>query len=193
MGKIIHSRKLREFFSSTPVFTARDIKIAVGGGYSRLLLHNLTGSGEIKRLVRGYYTVLDDPIVSVFCFRPAYLGLYTALSMHNLWEQETNINIITSRNVRTGMRNVLESNVNIYKMDNDWMFGFDMLRYGDIYLPVSSVEKTLLDFFYFGKDMDRAMLKTIKSHIDMDKLSAYSSRLDRSTKEKVEKFLRTRF
>ncbi len=189
MGKIIHSRKLREFFSSTPVFTARDVKIAVGGGYSRLLLHNLTRSGEIKRLVRGYYTVLDDPIVSVFCFRPAYLGLYTALSMHNLWEQETNINIITSRNVRVGTRIILGTNVNVYRSDNERMFGFDMLEYGDIYLPVSDVEKTLLDLLYFGMELDRATLKTARLHVDKKKLLSYSSHFDSSIWDKAKKLL----
>ncbi len=185
MGKIVHIKELREFFSSTPVFSTRDVETVAGSGYSRLMLHNLTKRGEIKRLVRGYYTKLDDPMISVFCFRPAYLGLYTALSLHNLWEQETNVNIITSRNVRIGMRKILESNVNIRRINSRYMFGFDLIKYENIYLPVSDVEKTILDFKYFGLKLDRDILKNAAERIDKKKLAAYSAKFDKDTAETV--------
>lgn len=190
MGKVIYLNKLREFFSNTPVFTSRDVRTAVGAGsYGRLMLHNLVKKGEIQRLVRGYYTKLDDPIVSVFCFRPAYLGLHTALSIHKLWGQETNITIITAKKVRVGVRTVLGSNVNIHRVDSRYLFGFDLLKYENVSLPVSDIEKTLLDFLYFGIKLDKEAVKGISERIDHRKLRTYASRFPREIAEKASKFL----
>ena len=131
---------------------------------------------EIKRLVRGYYTKLDDPMVSVFCFRPSYLGLYTALSLHNLWEQETNVTIITSKKARTGVRTVLGSNVNVYRTDNRYMFGYEMSDYDGLFLPVSDIEKTFLDFLYFSRELDEKVLERMKRRMDVKKLNEYASK-----------------
>ncbi len=185
MGKIVYIEKLREFFPNTPVFSARDIKTVVGSGYSRLMLHNLVKRGEIRRLIRGYYTKLDDPMVSVFCFRPAYLGLYTALSLHNLWEQETNVNIVTSRNVRIGIRSILGNNVNIHRINGKYLFGYSLMKYENFYIPISDIEKTLLDFVHLDLKLDKEVLKIIVERSDKAKLEDYAKRFDKITQEKA--------
>jgi predicted transcriptional regulator of viral defense system len=174
MGKIKHLPKIKEFLKKTPVFSARDIELLVKDKrYCHLLLHNLFQKKEIFRLQKGCYSVFSDPIFAVFCFKPAYLGLQEALSLHNLWEQETNPVILTLKKVREGVREILGSNVVIYRLPPSYFFGFELLKYDNSFLPVSDLEKTLIDFFYFKQPLAKETLSKIKRKIDKAKLDSY--------------------
>ena len=87
------------------------------------------------------------------------------------------------------MREILGSNVNIRSVDSRYLFGSDLLKYGDLSLPVSDVEKTLLDFLYFGIKLDKEAIKGISERIDHRKLRIYASRFPREIAEKASKFL----
>lgn len=174
MGKIVHLNKLRGLLNSTPVFRAKDAEVVVKNkGYSYLLLHNLAKRGEIKRITKGWYSFQDDPIVSVFCFKPAYIGLQEALSLHGLWEQETNVVIVTTRKVRTGVREILDSNVILRRIEQRYFFGFDYLKYENFFIPVSDIEKTLIDLIYFKEIIGKDVLREIKKRANKEKLKEY--------------------
>lgn len=177
MPKVKFIPKIRDYIKKVPVFSAKDIeRLVKNKNYAHLILHKLEKSQEIFRIKKGYYSVFNDPIFSVFCFKPSYLGLYEALSLYNLWEQETNVVIITSRKVRTGIRKIFGSNVIIKKINPKLMFGFDYFKYDNFYLPVSDFEKTLLDFFYFGEYLPKDVLKKLKNKINNKKLKNYLKR-----------------
>jgi predicted transcriptional regulator of viral defense system len=188
MGKIIHINKIREFIKSVPVFRVRDIELLVGNrNYAHLILHKLTKRGEIKRVIKGWYSLYDDPIVSVFCFKPAYVGLQEALSLHNLWEQETNVVIITTKKVRVGIREILGNNVILRTIEPKYFFGFDSIRYENFFVPVSDIEKTLIDFVYFKESLARETLREIIKRIDKQKLIEYLKKYPSKFKQKVRK------
>jgi predicted transcriptional regulator of viral defense system len=174
VGKIKYLSEIMEFFKKTPVVSTRDIKLYLKHkGYSYLLLSNLVKQGKIKRITKGFFTIHDDPITSVFCFRPAYLGLQEALSIHNLWEQETNVVIVTTKKVRIGIHKLLGSNVLVHRINPKYFFGFTLLKYGDFFVPVSDVEKTLLDFIYFKQPLSKNTISEIKKNLDVNKLKNY--------------------
>jgi predicted transcriptional regulator of viral defense system len=186
MGRIIHIEKIRKFVKETPVFRAKDVELIVGNReYSYLLIHNLCKRGEIKRITKSWYTSYDDPIVSVFAFRPSYLGLQEALSLRNIWEQETNVVIVSASKVRSGIREIMESRVIIHRIDPEYFFGFDFIRYNDLYLPVSDVEKTLIDLVYFNELPGEDVLQRLIKESNIVKLRNYLS--------KYPKPFRTRF
>jgi predicted transcriptional regulator of viral defense system len=188
MGKIIHINKIREFIKSVPVFRVRDIELLVGNrNYAHLILHKLTKKGEIKRVVKGWYSLYDDPIVSVFCFKPAYVGLQEALSLHNLWEQETNVVIITTKKVRVGIREILGNNVILRTIEPKYFFGFDLIKYENFFVPVSDIEKTLIDFVYFKESLARETLREIIKRIDKQKLIEYLKKYPSKFRQKVRK------
>jgi len=188
MGKIVHLSKIREFLKSTPIFRAKDIELIVKNrGYSSLILHKLAKRGEIKRVVKGWYSLHEDPVVSVFCFRPAYIGLQEALSLHEIWEQETNVVIVTARKVRAGIRNILNSNVILHRINQKYFFGFDLLKYGDFFIPVSDVEKTLIDLVYFNEIPGKDVLREIKKNVNKRKLGAYLARYPPKFRKKVQR------
>ncbi|HVC27797.1 MAG TPA: type IV toxin-antitoxin system AbiEi family antitoxin domain-containing protein [Nitrososphaerales archaeon] len=175
MGKKIHIDEVRRFARSTPVFTARDVEALVKDrGYALLMLHNMAKSGELRRVARGFYTVHDDPVVSVFALRPAYLGLQDALSVRELWEQETNVVVVTAGKAKPGVRTVMGGRVVVHRIDTRYLFGFDYVRYdGGFYVPVSDLEKTLIDLVYFGESPGRAVLRELAKGADRKALADY--------------------
>ncbi|MFW6174043.1 MAG: type IV toxin-antitoxin system AbiEi family antitoxin domain-containing protein, partial [Elusimicrobiota bacterium] len=154
MGKI--KKKVKKVLKDSPVFTNRDVNMVTEDrSYTDLFLHNLVKNGEAYRLTKGCYSWAEDPFLSVFCFRPAYLGLEFALSFYGIWDQETNPAIITSKKVRAGRREVLGTNINLYRIKRDYFFGIDYLKHDEFYLPVSDIEKTVLDLIYFNTVPDK--------------------------------------
>ena len=97
--------------------------------YTKQIVRNLIKKGKIQKIGKGIYTSLNESSLAVFSFSSAYLGLQDALSFHNLWEQETIPVIITSNNVRKGIRKIMGSNVLVRRINNKYMFGFDYYKY----------------------------------------------------------------
>lgn len=167
-------KDVRIFFKKTPVVNSKDIALIVKNkNYAYLLVSNLIKKGEIKRITKGFYTIYEDPVLVVFCFRPAYIGLQEALSIHNLWEQETNTVVVTTKKLRVGVREIFGSNVLLRRINPKYFFGYELIKYGNFYIPVSDVEKTLIDMIHFNEILNKETLKEIKKRINMKKLSEY--------------------
>jgi len=194
MGKEKYIKDALDFFGKTPVASTRDIelivnKVGIKKSYLHLFIHNLVKSGKIKRITKGFYTIHDDPTVAVFCFRPAYIGLQDSLSIHNLWEQESNAVIITGRKVRNGIRNILGSSVVLKRIKRRYIFGYELVQYDNFYIPVSDVEKTLIDFVYFKEPLDKEVLNAIKKRIRIEKIKGYLKFYPNRIKKTVLKLL----
>ena len=103
-------------------------------------------------------------------FTPSYLGLQSALSAYNLWEQETIPVILTSKKVKTGLRKILGGNVLIRKVKEKFMFGLEYLQEGDFYLPFSNLEKTFIDMIVFKQIISKEVLIRFREKIEEKKL-----------------------
>jgi predicted transcriptional regulator of viral defense system len=190
MGKIKYSDKIQEFIQKTPALRARDVEIIIKNKrYAHIFLHNLRKKGGIKRITKGWYSMSDDPVVSVFCFKPSYIGLQDALSIHNLWEQETNTVIVTTRKVRVGARKIMDNNVILHRIAGKYFFGFDYMKYDNFFIPVSDVEKTLIDLVYFNEIPDKKVLQEIRKKMDGTRLKKYLSRYPPKFKGKIAKLV----
>lgn len=172
-----HIKKVREFFRKTPIVDIKSVKMMVGrSDYAYLIVNHMLKRGEIKRITKGYYSIHDDPVLTAYCFKPCYIGLEEAMSFHGVWEQETNVVLITTKNVRRGIRKVFGANVLIRNILPKYFFGFDYFKYGDFTVPISDIEKTFIDIIYFrrgGKGLDNKMLKEFRKRIDSRKLNSY--------------------
>ena len=186
---------IREHFGQALVFTIRDLKIFISNqgasdNYANLLIHNLMEKNEIHRITRGVYTFQDDAIVSGFAFSPFYYGLQNALSIRNIWEQETNPVVITPRKVRTGLRTIMDTNVLVRKIQRKMFFGFDLIKHYDYWIPVSDVEKTLIDFVYFKEPISEESLGEMKKRIRKDVLEKYLNKCPKQTRKLVAKYVK---
>lgn len=167
---------MRGFFRESPVVSIHSLKSFIkkkNKQYIYLAISNLLKKGEIKQLTKGFYTIHEETSLIVFCFKPSYLGLQDALSIHNLWEQETNPVVITTRKVRQGLRKVLGNNFMLHRISPKYFFGFEYKQYGDFYVPVSDIEKTLIDLAYYRQYIDPVTLREFRKRIDKKKIKEY--------------------
>jgi len=190
MGKVKYMRDVEEFFKKSPVVDYGSIERMIRDrkkvkGYVKQLVRNLMLNGKVKRLTKGYYTIHEETPLIVFCFKPSYLGLQDAMSLHGIWEQETVPIVLTTRKVRTGIRKVMGMNVLIRRIDSKYFFGFDYYKSGDFYFPYSDIEKTLIDMVYFRGHMDKEVVREFKKKIDRKKLNGYLKVYPKKFREKV--------
>lgn len=190
MGKQKYLKEIKHIFRKSPVVDTGSITRLVKSKklvkqYNKQLIRNLVLKGDIKRLVKGWYTQYNDPSLAVFCFSPAYLGLQDALSFHDLWEQETIPVIITPRKIRTGIRKILGMNTLIRRINKDYFFGFEYHKHNNFYLPYSDVEKTFIDMIYFKERLDKEVLKNLKKKINRKKIKSYLRSYPKKTRQKV--------
>lgn len=191
MGKIKYIQEVREFFKKSPVVSISSLKKFIkkkDKRYVHLLINNLIKKQEIKKITKGFYTTHEDPSLLVFCFKPAYLGLQDALSIHNLWEQETVPVIITVKKIRRGARKVFGNNVLLRKLDKKYFFGIEYIKQGDFYFPCSDIEKTFIDMLYFRQNLDKETLKEIKQRINKKKLEKYLRNYPGRFRKKADSF-----
>lgn len=176
-----YSGLLAETFSGQPSFSIGDAKRllpGISGGYLDVLLHNLAKMGKIHRISRGFYSFHDDLQVVGFAFRPFYYGLQDAMSLLDIWEQETNPVVITPRKVVSGLRHFEGSNYVVHRIGRKMFFGHELMKYGEMWIPVSDAEKTFIDMVYFGQNIPKDMLTTFKRRIDKEKFSSYLAKCD---------------
>lgn len=193
MGKQIHLNKIQDLFDKSLVLDFKSIERVVGktkkSSYAKLLISNLIKSGKIFKIGKGFYTKHSESSLAVFAFKPAYLGLQSALSFHGIWEQETIPVILTTKKVRRGIRKVMDSNVLIRNIDKKHFFGFDLQKEGNFYLPYSDLEKTFIDMVVFNQAMSEEVIAKIKKRIDKKKLNSYLIKYKKPIKFRVLKKL----
>ena len=194
MGKIKYLKDFRDHFKARSYFSVRDAELflrAYGAdkNYVRLMLHQMEKRGEIKRLKRGYYSFSDNLDTVGFIFEPFYYGLQEALSMHGLWGQQTNPVIITTRKVRTGLRSILGKNVLVRHINKKMFFGYEFKIVGNAFLPVSEIEKTLIDFAYFKLAMPDYALRELLKKLNKEKLDRYLTKVNNPLKDRVIRLL----
>jgi predicted transcriptional regulator of viral defense system len=179
------TKRVRAYFKKTPVVDVKSVSMLTGGkNYAYVILNHLARKGEIYRITRGCYTMHQEPSLMVHCLKPAYLGLQDAMSFHNLWEQETVPVIITTRKVRCGVRSVFGANVMVRRIAPKHFFGYDYYEYNGFLLPISDVEKTFIDMFYFDA-MKKDEIKAFRDRIERKKLADYLKRYDARFRKKV--------
>lgn len=192
MGKRKHIDTILKLFTQSPVVDYGSIERIITdknkkATYAKLLISNLIKQGKIQRLAKGYYTTHNEISLAVYCFKPAYLGLQSALSMHGLWEQETIPIIMTTTKTRVGVRRVLGANVAIRRLDNKHFFGYAAEQDGTFYLPYSDIEKTFIDLITFKQAITSETLQNFKKRIDPQKLQQYLQQYSQKTRKEIMK------
>jgi predicted transcriptional regulator of viral defense system len=157
--------------------------------YAKKIVRNLIKQGKIYNISKGLYSSNPESSLVVFAFSPAYLGLQDALSFHDLWEQETVPVVVTTRNVRKGIRKVMGVNFLVKRISKKYFFGFDYYPYEledrTIYLPYSDIEKTFIDLVHFRQYIDKETIKEFKKRIDKKKFNSYLKAYPKMTRKRV--------
>src|SRR3989338_3889467 len=175
MGKTKYASDIKVLFKKSPLVSYSSLERIVQHkkkikGYTKLIVYHLLKKGAIKRITKGHYTNTDDITLAVLCFQPAYFGLQDALSFHGIWEQETIPIIITTKNVRTGIRSCMDSNILLRKIDKKYFFGITYQHHDNVAIPYSDIEKTFIDMIFFKENMSKEVLANFKEKINKNKL-----------------------
>jgi hypothetical protein len=187
-------KEFRSYFKSKPAFTAREAKLFFlnrkdSSDYYKLVIHNMLSRKEIFRITKGTYTFQGEAQMVGFGFVPFYYGLEDALSLRNLWEQETNSVVITPRKVRAGMRKFEGRNFVVRRIDRKMFFGYTFVAYGDFYIPVSDIEKTFIDFVYYKINLPSELMFTILSKSSKRIMRQYLGEIPEWLSKQVNKIL----
>ncbi len=173
-----------EHFSNYPVFTSRDLRLYFTGkgakrhNLARIVSH-MKGSGKLYTLRKGVYTFKKDDAVSGFSYAPFYYGLLFALTILELWTQNSRPDIITVRKVRTSKAYLFGDRRDVafvHHVPAKYFFGFNIVKYGASKVPVSDPEKTLIDLFYYKVKLP---------------IQNYSGLLRATNKAKLQKYLKS--
>lgn len=172
------SKQFTEEFSKKPAFGIDEVKTFIrrrnaSEGYYKLLIQNMLKSGRLYKITRGAYTFYDEAQYVGFAFTPFYYGLEDALSLRGLWEQETNPVIITPRKVRNGIRQFDSRNYLVRRIKRTMFFGYSLLKYEQFYIPVSNIEKTLIDLVYFDIRVPDEIISTLIGKLDLETFNSY--------------------
>jgi len=182
--------ELMEKLKRLPVFTLNDLAKLTGHKPAtvRILASRLSKRNLIKRIEKGKYTILDEPLViTAYMTRPSYIGLYSALRFHNMTTQAvSNIDVMIPKSRKEA--NVLGKRVMFTKTRQFW--GFEKYKFGGYDVPVSDPEKTIVDCILSEKVRPDSVLEALKS-IDVDeaKLLSYVRKCDNSALGKRVGFL----
>ncbi|WMT50784.1 MAG: hypothetical protein RE471_07340 [Ferroplasma sp.] len=182
-------------FQGKYIFSANDVKRFLSfrkanRGYYKIFLYKLIKEKKIHKIRFGYYSFYDDIVLTGFSYYPFYYGLENALSILKFWEQETNPIIITPLHVRTGLMQFNGRNYIVRKISREMFFGYTYVKYYDFFIPVSDIEKTLIDLIYYNEKIPIELFNELKKSANKKLLKTYIYRItENRIKSKILKYL----
>ncbi len=190
-------KEITKHFADYPVFTYRDVALFLNG--KAKVVHNLPrlmsymkSNGMLYSVEKGVYTFNNDIMIAGFAYSPFYYGLLSALTIRDLWTQNSRPEIMTPRKVRKSMVHAFGKEkdiVFVHHVPVKYFFGFDIVDYGKLKVPVSDPEKTLIDLFYYKVKLAIQDYSAVLKAIDMKKLERYLKEYDGHTISIVSKFV----
>ncbi len=190
--------EIKNHFSDYPVFTYRDLILHFSG--KRIKPSNLTrilsymkSNGSLYALKKGVYTFKKNDMVSGFAYAPFYYGLLSALTLRELWTQNSRPEIITIKKVRSNRTPIFGDSkdvIFVHHIPTRYFFGFDIINYGALKLPVSDPEKTLIDLFYYKVRLSLQNYDKLLRFIEIKKVHKYLKAYDKHTSSSVLNFVK---
>ena len=193
------SSEIIESFKNFKTFTFSDVRMVLRNKHNKI--SDKTIQVTLSRMVRGekLYTVKKgifsleqrDEFVG-FAFTPFYYGGLTALMITDLIDDQVKMEIMTTHKIKKSFIDVYKgkSHVEVHHLPKKYYFGFTEMRYGDIIVPVSDPEKTLIDLFYYNKRLFKRNYAELIKHVNMKTLEKYLNCYDKRIKKRIYKFIK---
>jgi hypothetical protein len=191
-------KEITDHFSTYPVFTYRDLVLYLGSkepkpkNLARIVSY-MKSNGKLYALKKGVYTFRKDVMVSGFAYSPFYYGMLSALTIRELWTQSSRPDIITIKKVRATNTHIFGSRKEtafVHHIPAKYFFGFDIISYGGLRMPVSDPEKTLVDMFYYKVRLPIQNYDGLLRAISKTKIRKYLKTYDRHTATVVLNFIK---
>jgi len=191
-------KEIATHFANYPVFTYRDVKLYIEGNRRSVknlprLISYMKSTGVISSIRKGAYTFNKDIMVAGFAYSPFYYGLLSALTIRELWTQNSKPEIMTLRKVRNSKSYVFEEKNNIVFLHHvpvKYFFGFDTVNYGKLKVPVSNPEKTLIDLFHYKVKLPIQNYSGLLRAVNKKRLDEYLKMYNKRIAETVLNFVK---
>ena len=183
-------------FRNFRTFTFNDVRIALTDRHEKIsdktiqvTLSRMVKEGRAHAVMKGVFSLEKKDEVVGFAFTPFYYGGLAALMIRDIIDDQVKMEIMTTRRVRKSFLDVYDgsSKVVVHHIPRSYYFGFEDLKYGNITVPVSNPEKTLIDLFYYKEKLSvqnyAGLLKIIRKGV----LREYLKRYDKHTRTAVMK------
>ena len=190
-------KDIASHFNDWPVFTYRDAKLYYvkernNENLARTISY-MKSKGMLYSVRKGAYSFKNDDMVAGFSYAPFYYGLLSALSIRELWTQSTRPEIITMKSVRRSSISIFgsrERTAFLHHIPAKYFFGFDILRYGSLKVPVSDPEKTLIDLLYYKIRLPIQNYSGLLKAVETGKVCRYLEAYDAHTRAAAMNFLK---
>lgn len=190
---MISSNILYNYFKSWKVFTFRDVKILFGNQLNdnaiKQLIHRNIKNKILYKITTGIYTYSDNVMVYGFAFGDFYYGLGFALDYYDMISQVMSPVIITTSKVRPGRRCINDKPIVIYRIKEDMFFGYTFKKINGIEVPISDLEKTLIDTVYYNFKLEQYVYGIIQQRLNYAKLNEYLKMCPKWLQKRVMKVL----
>lgn len=174
--------KITETLRTYALFTVNDAAklIRKSAHYPKIFVSRLVKKGLAARIMRGKYTMQDDPIIfASSLYPPSYIALWSALSFHGMTEQiPKDIFVATGKKrAKINFKGVAIETVHIKQI-----WGFDRHNYNGFIITVSDKEKTLIDCVLTGIVPLHILYGGIEEkELNIEKLVSYLLRIKNSS------------
>lgn len=150
---------LREELKDFIVFSINDIK-KIDETFYRARLNEWQNKGYIKKVIKGFYIFSDLEISENILFLiankiyfPSYISLESAFSYYNIIPEGVySVTSITTR--KTFKPAGSFTNFNYKKIKEEYFFGYKLIEFKSRYFKIASLEKSIIDYFYFNQKKD---------------------------------------
>jgi predicted transcriptional regulator of viral defense system len=132
-------------FEGMPVFSLGDINQIINNRiYAKKFLKRMLKGGKIFKIIKNTYTLHKDPfLVSTFLIKPSYISGASALSYHKYITQiPSEVFCATLKNNRK-----ITFEESIHFVHTNYFFGFEIVNYEHVHIPVATPEKAIIDSF----------------------------------------------
>ena len=141
------------------VFSVQDILI-FDSDFDRRRLNEWQSRGYIRKIIKGFYIFTNKKIDEFTLFltankiySPSYVSLETALSFYNIIPEI----VPTVTSVTTKKTNHFETHLGIFyyhSIIENFFTGYKIIQVDDIPLKIASLEKSIIDYFYFHPEIN---------------------------------------
>ena len=186
-------------FRDFKTFTFNDAKMALRDRHRNIsdktiqvTLSRMAAGKRICSLTKGVYSLEKRDEIVGFAFTPFYYGGLAALMIRDMIDDQVKMEIMTTHRVKVSLMAVFggSSTVVLHHIPRKYYFGFEDLKYGDIVVPVSDPEKTLIDLFYYRVRLAIQDYSELLRAVNTKKLVRYLKVYNKRTARIVMEFIK---
>ena len=192
--------EITDSFRNFRTFTFNDVRTVLAEKHKKIsdktiqvTLSRMAKRKRIYPIIKGVFSLERRDDIVGFAFTPFYYGGLAALMIRDMIDDQVRMEIMTTRRVKKSLVKVYNgiSMVVVHHLPKKYYFGFNDMRYGNIEVPVSDPEKTLIDLFYYKERLSLQDYAEVLKSVKIGTLRKYLKLYDKRTKKMVTKFVRT--